>query len=199
MNIFLESSALRRIVSLLLVMGLAILTMHVGRVLAADPTGGVASDLDIQPLQPADRGMGMGRGMMGMGGAGTMGGHHEMLMGRGPIAMLDLTDEQSDKIDKIEDGLRRKNWDLMGKSMDEAAKLRDLYSAPKRDPKAIGAVYGSLFNLKRQMIENTIEARNSMEVELTDKQREELRQMRRNMRSRPGMGSCMMHGNMPPR
>ncbi len=136
------------------------------------------------------RGYGMGgSGMMGMGG-GMMGGHGIMGSGMGmmggmdmsAIRMLDLTDQQRARINKIQDSLRKKNWNTMGKIMDEKAKLRDLYAADKRDPKRIGAVYGRIFDLKRRMIEAAITAKNEQEAILTKQQRKQLKQWRGNVR-----------------
>lgn len=139
-------------------------------------------------------GGGMGRGMMGDGmmggkGMGMMGGMHGA-----PFHMLDLTPEQRTKINKINDELRRKNWEALGKVQDVEAKLRDLYAADKRDPKAIGAVYGSIYALKRQMIEAGIDAHNRMEALLSDAQRAQLKQMRSGMGS--GARGMMGPGGM---
>jgi Spy/CpxP family protein refolding chaperone len=140
-------------------------------------------------------GGGMGRGMMGDGmmggkGMGMMGGMHGA-----PFQMLDLTPEQRTKINKIHDDLRRKNWEALGKIQDEEAKLRDLYAADKRDPKAIGAVYGSIYALKRQMIEAGIDAHNRMQALLTDAQRAQLKQMCSGMG--PGGRGMMGPDNAP--
>ena len=108
--------------------------------------------------------------------------------------MLDLTPEQRTKINKIHDELRRKNWEALGKVHDEEAKLRDLYAADKRDPKAIGAVYGSIYTLKRQMIEAGIDAHNRMEALLSDAQRAQLKQMCSGMG--PGARGMMGPGGM---
>ena len=155
-----------------------------------------ADDPDMMANCPMGMmGGGMGRGMMGDGmmggfGMGMMGG-----MQGAPFEMLDLTPEQRTKINKIHDELRRKNWDALGKVQDEEAKLRDLYAADKRDPKAIGAVYGSIYALKRQMIEAGIDAHNRMEALLTDAQRAQLKQMRSGMG--PGRRGMMGPGGMP--
>ncbi len=133
-------------------------------------------------MQSQTPGYGMGpKGMMG--GMGMMGGKCPMGMmgGMGPFSKLDLKDQQRSKIGKISDALRKKNLNLMGKMMDEMSKLRDLYAVDKRDPKKIGAIYGKFFELKRQMIEATIDARNRQEAVLTKEQREKMR------RSRSGM------------
>ena len=85
----------------------------------------------------------MGQGMMGGGyGSGMMGGYG---MGPGMMGMheglpgIALDDKQRKQFNAIQDELRRKRWELMGRTMDEQAKLRDLYEADKRDPAAIGA------------------------------------------------------------
>ncbi|MFQ5755906.1 MAG: Spy/CpxP family protein refolding chaperone [Acidiferrobacterales bacterium] len=148
----------------------------------------------------------MGGGMMGMGpgmmGGGMMGGMGPGMMGMGPIGMLDLTDDQRTKIHNIKNGLRKQNWNTMGKIMDEGSKLRGLYAKEPRDPKAIGAVYGKIFDYKRQMIEAKIAAMNNMQAVLTAEQREQLKQWRHGRRSGPGaqgmpgrgMGRGMMGG-----
>jgi Spy/CpxP family protein refolding chaperone len=125
-----------------------------------------------------------GRGMgMGMGpGMGMMGG-------MGAYSMLGLTSEQRSKINKIHDEARRKNWDTLGKMQDEQARLRDLYAADKRDPKAISAVVANVQALERQILEVMLDAHNRMEALLTDAQREQLKQIGRGMG--PGMRGMM--------
>jgi len=155
-----------------------------------------ADDPDMMANCPMGMmGGGMGRGMMGddmMGGKGMgmMGGMHGA-----PFQLLDLTPEQRTKINKIHDDLRRKNWEALGKIQDEEAKLRDLYAADKRDPKAIGAVYGSIYTYKRQMIEASIDAHNRMEALLSDAQRAQLKQMCSGMG--PGARGMMGPGGTP--
>lgn len=140
-------------------------------------------------------GGGMGMGMMGMGGPGMgmMGGmgmgHGMGMMGMGPVWMLDLTDEQRDKIEKIQDDARRKNWDTYGKIMDEQAKMRDLYTSETVDPKKVGAVYAGIAKLHQQVIEANVETHNRVQAVLTKEQKEQLRQW-----SRGGMGGRGMMG-----
>jgi Spy/CpxP family protein refolding chaperone len=133
--------------------------------------GGMMGGMGMGP------GGGMGMGMMGMGGPG-MG-----MMGMGPVSMLDLSDEQRDKIGKLSDDVRRKNWDTYGKIMDEQAKLRDLYSDETVDVRKAGAVYGNISKLQQQVFETNLETRNRVQAVLTKEQKEQLRQM-----SRGGMG-----------
>ena len=119
--------------------------------------------------------MGMGPGMMGMmRGPGMMGA-----MGMGRIWMLDLTKEQRASIHKLQDRLRRTNWDTMGKIMDESSKLRELFAADTPGAKKIGAVYGNIFDLRRQMIESKIDTHNRVDGLLTKEQRQELKQLKR--------------------
>lgn len=120
-------------------------------------------------------------GMMGGGyGPGTMGGYggmgSGMMGGHGGFYGVDLDDKQRRSANAIQDELRRKRWELMGRTMDEQSKLRDLYEAEKRDPKAIGAAYQRIFDLRRQMIEATITAHNRIEELLTPEQRKTARE-----------------------
>lgn len=145
--------------------------------------------------RPGGYGSGMGGGMMGpgmMGGMGMMGmGHGMMGMGMmggmGPFGMLNLSDEQRGKLDKIHDESRRKHWDIMGKVMDESAKLRDLYREETLDAKKIGAVYDRIFKLKREAIDASIDALNKANTVLTKEQRDEWQRMKRGMSMGPGM------------
>jgi len=140
----------------------------------------------------------MGPGMMGPGmmGPGMMG---PGMMGMDPMEALNFTAEQRRRIHEIQDEQRRQNWDSMGKIMDERSKLRDLYDADQWDPKAIGAVYGKIFDLKRQMIETSVIAHNRLEAVLTQEQMDQLAQLRRSMAMAggPGRGGHgPMHGGM---
>jgi Spy/CpxP family protein refolding chaperone len=135
--------------------------------------------------------MGYGHGMMG-GYGGMMGGYgHGMgMMMESPrmhwVMSLNLTDDQRAKINKLSDELRHDNWATMGKIQDEADKLRDLYEADKRDPKAIDREYQKIFDMKRQMIMAMLVTQNKVEDLLTPEQLSQLK----NMRHRHGS----MHG-----
>ncbi|MBI5612285.1 MAG: Spy/CpxP family protein refolding chaperone [Gammaproteobacteria bacterium] len=145
------------------------------------------------------RGMGMmGHGMMGMG-HGMMGG------GLGAFGMLDLSDEQRTKVNKIFDAERRQHWVIGGKLLDERIKLRDLLYADEPDPKKVGAVYGEIAKLRQQTIEAHVQAANQARAVLTAEQRDRLKQWRRGMMmggqgmGAPGPGGRgpMGPGNMP--
>jgi len=125
-------------------------------------------------------GMGMGGGMMGMG----------------PYHMLNLTDDQRSRINKMHDAQRRKHWETMGKIMDERAKLRDLYSADKLDTKRILKVQEEIDRMHRSMLEQHLNTRNQIDALLTPEQREQLKSYRR---GGMGMGPGMMgRGGMGP-
>ena len=106
-----------------------------------------------------------------MGGPGIMG----MQM----FAALDLTDQQRAKIARIFEDARRKNWDAMGKVMDERATLRDLYNAPTHDAAAIGRQTVKIAELRRPIIETMVVAHDQVEALLTTEQKARLRSFHR--------------------
>ena len=114
-------------------------------------------------------GYGMGPGMMGGYGMGPgmMGGY-----GGGNFG---FTEAQQAKVGKIMDETRKANWGIMGAMMDQQAKLRDLYTAPKRDEAAIAEEYKNIGQLRQQMFDNMVNAQKRMDEVLTKEQRERLR------------------------
>ena len=115
---------------------------------------------------PGPGGMGPGGGMMGPGG------------GLGRLAQLDLSESQRGQVFKIQDELRRKNWELLGKTQDEQAKLRDAYYASgTRDRAAIITAYKRIGELRVQRIENSLDAAEKIEAVLTPQQRESLKRL----------------------
>jgi Spy/CpxP family protein refolding chaperone len=130
-------------------------------------------------------GVGYGPGMMGMMGGGygmgpgMMGGGYGMgpgMMGGWAMGYLDLTDDQQSKIEKLGDEFRHKQWDLVGKMMDEQAKLRDLYGAATFDRNAIAGAYKRIGELRQQAIEARLDMLGKVEGMLTKEQRDRLRQ-----------------------
>lgn len=111
-------------------------------------------------------GYGMGPGMMGGYGMGPGWG------GYGPHGLPDLTADQRAKISKIQDETRRRHWELMGQMMDEQARLRDLYDAPKQDSAAVTKAYAKISDLQRQMYESSADAQKRIEAVLTKEQKE---------------------------
>ena len=123
-------------------------------------------------------GYGMGPGMGGYGMGPGMGGY-----GMGPgmrgwsnYSGLGLTAEQQAKISQIQHDLRSKNWGLMGKMMDARYKLQELYDADKPDAAAINRQYKEIEDLRRQMVDSSIETRNQIDSILTKEQKEKFRE-----------------------
>jgi len=125
-------------------------------------------------------GMMGGYGGMGMGGYGMMGGYGGMgMMGYG--GMIDLSQAQRDKMEKIQQGMRKSHFAMMESMIKEREKLAELYSQETPSPSKIGAVYGRIFAIQRQMIESGISAHNQMNKVLTKEQREQIQQWHRGM------------------
>jgi Spy/CpxP family protein refolding chaperone len=186
---------------LVLVTGLMLLSP----VVQAQEQSGMMDD-DMQGMMMGGMGMmggsGMGGGMGMMGGDGMCGGMGMMQGGMGPLRMLNLTAEQRTKINAIHDSLRKEHWAIMGKMMDEQAKLRDLFEAEKPDTKKIGPVFDTIFSLRKQMILSRIDAINSVREVLTKEQLDQLKQWHRSRwqgacgGTTPGAGPGHMHGGM---
>jgi Spy/CpxP family protein refolding chaperone len=123
-------------------------------------------------------GYGPGPGMMGGYGRGY-GPGPGYGRGYGPgggLAALNLSDEQRDKIAAIQEEHRKKNWDRMGQMRSEQFKLRRMYSAEKVDPAAVGEQQKKVDDLRRQVIQSRVEARNQVQAVLTPEQRKQFRQ-----------------------
>lgn len=142
---------------------------------------------------------GMGMGPMGMGhmGMGGMGSYAMMpgMMWQGPYGMLDLSDSQRQKLREIHSNLRKRHWGLMDKLMDYSEQLYKLYDVDKPDAQQIGNVYKNIFDIRRQMIESKITAKNQIYDILTKEQREKLKNWRSGMMGGGyGPGSHMGRG-----
>ncbi len=142
---------------------------------------------------PGGPGYGMGPGMMGgepgygPGGQGYGPGYGPGMMGGGMMGgmgpglgralwSLDLNDTQRKEVLKVQDELRKKNWELAGKMQDEMAKLRDAYwGSDKRDRAAISAATKQLGALRQQRVENSLDAAERIEKVLTPEQRQQLK------------------------
>lgn len=139
------------------------------------------------------RGYGMGPGMMGGFGPGfgmgfgMMGGYGMMGAGVGrALWSLDLDDAQRKQVLAIQEDLRKKQWELAGKSQEEMAKLRDAWwTSGKRDRAAILASSRRLSELRQQGLEQSLDAADRLDKVLTEQQREQLRRW----------GPWWMHGD----
>jgi Spy/CpxP family protein refolding chaperone len=130
-----------------------------------------ASALADPPQDAYSHGYGMGGGMMG----GYAMGGDEMLGGYGPRADLNLTTEQRSKIAKIQDDVRRKRWDLMGKMQDERSQMNEQFNAEPRDDAALSASYRKMSELRQQMFDLSLVARKQMDAVLSAEQREKMK------------------------
>ena len=121
-------------------------------------------------------GYGMGPGMMGGYGPGY-GMGPGMMGGCGPggygYGIPDLTNEQRAKIGAIQDESARKQWALMG-SMQELMWNREVYSDGKFDENAARKAFDAMTGLRKQMFENSLEARKRIDSVLTPQQRKQL-------------------------
>jgi Spy/CpxP family protein refolding chaperone len=130
-------------------------------------------------------GYGYGPGMMGgyaggMMSGGMMGGYGPGMMGGGyggPMASLNLTDEQQDKLFAIQEANRKKNWDAMSTLRSETFKLQRMYNADSVDSKALLEQQKKVDDLRRQMVASRLDMRKQMESVLTPEQRKQLRQV----------------------
>lgn len=111
-------------------------------------------------------------GHMGSSGRNMMGGYGHGMMG---YRSLNLSKEQRTKINQINDDTRKKHWELMGRMQELSSNVRNLYDADKWDAIEIGKAYQKIFDLKRQMIESSVEAHNRKDAVLTKEQREQLK------------------------
>ncbi|MEP7247808.1 MAG: Spy/CpxP family protein refolding chaperone, partial [Gammaproteobacteria bacterium] len=164
-------------------------TLSGANALADSPHGGYGSGYGMGPGMMG--GYGMGRGMMGGYGMGSgmMGdqdsgygmmdrqGHgygmgSGMMGGYGSTADLNLTPEQRGKIAKIQNDVRRKHWDLMGKMQDEQAQMNEQYGSNQHDDAALSKSFRNMSELRQQMFDLSLGARRQMDAVLTAEQRD---------------------------
>jgi Spy/CpxP family protein refolding chaperone len=122
-------------------------------------------------------GYGMGPGMMGgYGGYGGYGMGPGMMYGYGAygLAGIDLSDEQQEKIAKIQEEFFPKQWALMGQMREQQFKFRELLATGKADDAAIGKAFKHTEDLRQQMWASALEARKQIDAVLTKEQRDQL-------------------------
>lgn len=161
-------------------------TRILGIVLAASLFGVAANLSAVEP--PPDWQSNMGPGMMGgygpgygmgpgmMGGYGPGYGMGSGMMGWGNYRDLNLNDDQKSRITQIRKEMRARQWPLMGEMMDARDKLQDLYDADKQDAATIDKQYKVVEELRRQMVDNAVDAHNRINNILTKEQREKSRE-----------------------
>lgn len=118
-------------------------------------------------------GYGMGQGMMGGYGPGY--GMGPGMMGHRNYRDLNLSADQQSKIAQIRKAMRTKQSALMDDLLDAHDALQDLYDADKQDAAAINKQYKAIDDLRRQMVDNAVDAHNQINAILTKEQREKLK------------------------
>ena len=141
---------------------------------ANPPQGNFGPDYGMGPGMMG--GYGMGPGMMGGYGYGSgYGMGAGMMDGYAQRADLNLTAEQRSKIARIQNDVRRKHWDLMGKMQDEQAQLNEQYNSDQRDDAPLSKSYRDMSELRQQMFDLSLSARRQIDAVLTQEQREKLK------------------------
>ena len=138
-----------------------------------------------------------GRWMASRGMAGQWGMGQGMMRGMGMMHLLNLTDEQQEKIRHIMDAERKDHWKEMGGMMDARNRLRDLYAGDQPDPKKVGEAWGDIARIRQRMIEANVRAHNRIWNLLTKEQQEQWHQWRhghwgKGLRGQGGMGPGRM-------
>ena len=119
-------------------------------------------------------GYGMGPGMMGSFGPDYGMGSGTMF-GYGTRSDLNLSAEQRSKIAKIQNDVRRKHWEIMGKMQDEQALMNEQYYSDQRDDAALSKSYRKMSELRQQMFDLSLSAQKQIDAVLTKEQRDKLR------------------------
>lgn len=119
-------------------------------------------------------GYGMGPGMMGTYGGRGMGPGMMYGHGRDMLGGLNLTNDQREKVTKIQETLSTKHWELMGKMQQQQFALREQLASGKADDATIGKGYRNMEGLRQQMRDSGADAQKQMDAVLTKSQREQL-------------------------
>jgi len=92
------------------------------------------------------------------------------------LHMLDLSEEQMDKITDIRDKARKDDWAIRGDMMDVNNTIRDLSRADEFDRKALSKAFAELAELQKKTFLLETNARLNVMAVLTDEQRLQLRE-----------------------
>jgi Spy/CpxP family protein refolding chaperone len=112
-------------------------------------------------------GYGMGPGMMGPGMMGGYGMGPGMMGGYGLGSDLNLTAEQSSQISKIQDELRQKHSELMGKMQSELLQMRELYASDNLDDAALSKIFRKMSDLRQEMFDQLLSAKKQVNAVFT--------------------------------
>jgi Spy/CpxP family protein refolding chaperone len=98
----------------------------------------------------------------------------------------DLSDQQVERIDAIRERARDTQWDFSGRVREGQWQLMKLLRADNPDPAEVGKQYADISDLSRQMLEQSVDARNQIDAILTQQQRVDLRRWRRDWMTNQG-------------
>lgn len=93
----------------------------------------------------------------------------------GPLSQLDLTPEQRNRINAIQEELQKKALNLNAKMQEESLRLRNLVGNGNADPDAIANEYRKLQELQADGLRAGLAAQRNLESVLTAEQRNQLR------------------------
>jgi len=138
--------------------------------------GGYGPGYGTGPGMMGGYGPGYGTGPGMMGGYGPDYGMSSGMMG-GYLSRsdLNLTAEQRSKIAKIQNDVRRKHWELMGKMQDEQAQMNEQYYSDQRDDAALSKSYRKMSDLRHEMFDLSLSAQKQIDAVLTKEQRDKLK------------------------
>jgi len=138
--------------------------------------GGYGPGYGTGPGMMGGYGPGYGTGPGMMGGYGPDYGMSSGMMG-GYLSRsdLNLTAEQRSKIAKIQNDVRRKHWELMGKMQDEQAQMNEQYYSDQRDDAALSKSYRKMSDLRHEMFDLSLSAQKQIDAVLTKQQRDKLK------------------------
>jgi len=143
-----------------------------------------AEDDDMPMMQQGRPGMMMGGGGMGMMGGGGMG------MGMATMHALDLDRDQVRKMTRIHKELAQKHAGMRADIQELRWELSREMTKERPSPERVGELSDRIFQQRRQLIQDRVEARNRMMDALSESQRQQWRRMmenRRQMRMGSGM------------
>ncbi len=140
------------------------------KTLAALIIAGAATVTNQASADPEQSNAFPGYGMMG--GPGMMHGYGMgpgMMGSNGAFTGTNLNTDQQRKINAIQDDLRHKHWALMGKVLDEQAKMNELYYAVPRDDTQISKSYKTISDLRQEMFESSLKAQKQIDAVINAK------------------------------
>lgn len=152
-----------------------------GQMMGMGPGGGQGMGLPPRGMGPGGQGMGMPpQGMVpGQGrGFGPQGFARQGMIPPRLLA-LDLSDEQSEAIEKLLEEHAKARQAHMADVQASYAKLGELHAAEQRDLDAIGAAYEQMFKVRREGIMGMLRLHDAIDAVLTDEQRQRLGPMQR--------------------